>query len=101
MSTKRKRLSAQCKQSQGRPAERGDHRSADQPLRWGYPMMLSAWKRSAAGGLDGSVELFDKDRKSHKQMDGRIDEPYRCSASRLIISIRCGQPIAPTWEYRG
>jgi transposase len=36
--------------------------------------MISAWKRQL---LDSAAELFDKNHKSRKQMEGQVDELYR------------------------
>ena len=36
--------------------------------------MISAWKRQL---LDGAAELFDKNNKSRKQIEGQVDELYR------------------------
>lgn len=36
--------------------------------------MISAWKRQL---LDSAAELFDKNQKSRKQMEGQVDELYR------------------------
>jgi len=39
-----------------------------------HPTMISAWKRQL---LEGVAELFDKNNKSRKQLEGQLDELYR------------------------
>ena len=39
-----------------------------------HPTMISAWKRQL---LETAAELFDKNQKSRKQIEGQIDELYR------------------------
>ena len=39
-----------------------------------HPTMISTWKRQL---LDSAADLFDKNQKSRKQVEGQLDELYR------------------------
>jgi transposase-like protein len=75
MSQKRKMHSAQFKAKVALAALQNEETTAQLANRFNvHPTMISAWKRQL---LDGAVELFDKNHKSRKQVEGQVDELYR------------------------
>ena len=75
MSQKRKQPSAQFKAKVALAALQNEETAAQLASRFDvHPTMISAWKRQL---LDSAVELFDKNQKSRKQMEGQLDELYR------------------------
>ena len=75
MSQKRKQHSSQFKAKVALAALQNQETTAQLSSRFGvHPTMISAWKRQL---LDGAAELFDKNNKSRKQIEGQLDELYR------------------------
>jgi len=75
MSQKRKQHSSQFKAKVALAALQNQETTAQLSSHFGvHPTMISAWKRQL---LDGAAELFDKNNKSRKQIEGHLDELYR------------------------
>jgi len=75
MSKKRKQHSAQFKAKVALAALQNEETTAQLASRLDiHPTMISTWKRQL---LDSAADLFDKNQKSRKQVEGQIDDLYR------------------------
>jgi transposase len=75
MSKKRKQHSAQFKAKVALAALQNEETTAQIASRFEiHPTMISTWKRQL---LDSAADLFDKNQKSRKQVEGQLDELYR------------------------
>ena len=75
MSKKRKQHSSQFKAKVALAALQNEETTAQLASRFDiHPTMISTWKRQL---LDSAAELFDKNHKSRKQVEGQLDELYR------------------------
>jgi transposase len=75
MSKKRKQHSAQFKAKVALAALQNEETTAQLASRFDiHPTMISTWKRQL---LDSAADLFDKNQKSRKQVEGQIDDLYR------------------------
>ena len=75
MSKKRKQHSAQFKAKVALAALQNEETTAQLASRFDiHPTMISPWKRQL---LDSAADLFDKNQKSRKQVEGQLDELYR------------------------
>ena len=75
MSKKRKQHSSQFKAKVALAALQNEETTAQLASRFDiHPTMISTWKRQL---LDSAAELFDKNHKSCKQVEGQLDELYR------------------------
>ena len=75
MSKKRKQHSSQFKAKVALAALQNEETTAQLASRFNiHPTMISTWKRQL---LDSAAELFDKNHKSRKQVEGQFDELYR------------------------
>jgi transposase len=75
MSKKRKQHSAQFKAKVALAALQNEETIAQLASRFDiHPTMISTWKRQL---LDSAADLFDKNQKSRKQVEGQLDELYR------------------------
>jgi transposase-like protein len=75
MSDKRKKHGAEFKAKVALAAMKNEETTAELSQRFGvHPTMISAWKRSL---LEGASEIFDKQQKSKKKIDSKIDELHR------------------------
>lgn len=75
MSNKRKRYSPAFKAKVALAALKNEETIAELAQRFGlHPSMITSWKRAL---MDGATDIFDKGHKTHKQVEGQIDELYR------------------------
>jgi transposase len=75
MSKKRKQHSSQFKAKVALAALQNEETTAQLASRFDiHPTMISTWKRQL---LDSAADLFDKNQKSRKQVEGQLDELYR------------------------
>jgi transposase len=75
MSKKRKQHSSQFKAKVALAALQNEETTAQLASRFEiHPTMISTWKRQL---LDSAADLFDKNQKSRKQVEGQLDELYR------------------------
>ena len=75
MSKKRKQHSSQFKAKVALAALQNEETTAQLASRFDiHPTMISTWKRQL---LDSAADLFDKNQKSRKQVEGQIDDLYR------------------------
>ena len=75
MSKKRKQHSAQFKAKVALAALQNEETTAQLASRFDiHPTMISTWKRQL---FDSAADLFDKNQKSRKQVEGQLDELYR------------------------
>jgi transposase-like protein len=75
MSNKRKRYAPTFKAKVALAALKNEETIAELAQRFGlHPTMITSWKRAL---MDGATDIFDKGHKTHKQVEGQIDELYR------------------------
>ena len=75
MSNKRKRYAPAFKAKVALAALKNEETIAELAQRFGlHPSMITSWKRAL---MDGATDIFDKGHKTHKQVEGQIDELYR------------------------
>ena len=75
MSNKRKRYAPAFKAKVAMAALKNEETIAELAQRFGlHPSMITSWKRAL---MDGATDIFDKGHKTHKQVEGQIDELYR------------------------
>ena len=74
MSSKRKQYSPEFKAKVALAAIKGEETIAKLAKRFGvHPTMINSWKKAL---LSGAADIFDKDQKSHKQAEAKVDELY-------------------------
>lgn len=75
MSNKRKRYAPAFKAKVALAALKNEETIAELAQRFGlHPSMITSWKRAL---MDGATDIFDKGHKTHRQVEGQIDELYR------------------------
>jgi transposase len=75
MSDKRKKYSGEFKAKIALAAIKNEETTAQLAQRFGvHPTMITAWKKAL---IDGAGDIFDKNHKSRKKNDSKIDELHR------------------------
>ena len=75
MEKMRKKYSAEFKAKVAMAAIRNEESMADLAARFGvHPTMIAKWKKAM---IDGAADIFDKGKKSRKEVDTTTDELYR------------------------
>ncbi len=75
MSDKRKKYNAEFKAKVALAAIRNEEGAAQLAQRFGvHPTMITAWKKAL---IEGAGNIFDKDQKSRKKNDAKVDELHR------------------------
>jgi transposase-like protein len=75
MSNKRRKHSPAFKAKVALAAIKNEETTAQLAQRFNvHPTMISAWKKAL---LDGADDIFDKNQKSRKKTDAKIDELHR------------------------
>ena len=75
MSNKRKRYAPTFKAKVALAALKNEEPIAELAQRFSlHPTLITSWKRAL---MDGATDIFDKGHKTHKQVEGQIDELYR------------------------
>ena len=75
MSDKRKKYSGEFKAKVALAAIKNEETTAQLAQRFGvHPTMITAWKKAL---IDGAGDIFDKNQKSRKKNDAKIDELHR------------------------
>ena len=75
MSDKRKKYSGEFKAKIALAAIKNEETTAQLAQRFGvHPTMITAWKKAL---IDGAGDNFDKNHKSRKKNDSKIDELHR------------------------
>ena len=75
MSDKRKKYNAEFKAKVALAAIRNEESAAQLAQRFGvHPTMITAWKKAL---IEGAGNIFDKDQKSRKKNDAKVDELHR------------------------
>ena len=75
MSNKRKRYAPTFKAKVALAALKNEETIAELAQRFSlHPTLITSWKRAL---MDGATDIFDKGHKTHKQVEGQIDELYR------------------------
>ena len=75
MSDKRKKYNAEFKAKVALAAIRNEESAAQLAQRFGvHPTMITAWEKAL---IEGAGNIFDKDQKSRKKNDAKVDELHR------------------------
>ena len=75
MSDKRKKYNAEFKAKVALAAIRNEESAAQLAQRFGvHPTMITAWKKAL---IEGAGNIFDKDQKSRRKIDAKVDELHR------------------------
>ena len=75
MSDKRKKYNAEFKAKVALAAIRNEEGAAQLAQRFGvHPTMITAWKKAL---IEGAGNIFDKDQKSRRKIDAKVDELHR------------------------